>query len=82
MEIQKPRLKVEFSLTVNLGNFNSAKLGGSLEDDIDDVTYIDRDFDVLYSKIRQKVLQELLKINKSIKISYVENPDGETPSSK
>lgn len=58
------KLSVQFSLTINLGDWNSAKLGGSIEDDIDSPEEFEIKFDHMYKKLRDKVVTELAVIKK------------------
>ena len=56
-------ISVEFSLTVNLGNFNSAKLGATITDQINSTDEFDAQFDILYGKLRRKIYKELSKLS-------------------
>jgi hypothetical protein len=58
------KISVQFSLTVNLGDWNSAKLGCSLEDVIDNPDEFEIKFDHIYKKLRDKVVTELTILNK------------------
>jgi hypothetical protein len=51
-------------LTVNLGDWNSAKLGCSIEDTIETPDEFEIKFDHLYKQLRDKVVTELAIINK------------------
>lgn len=60
-------IRVEFSLTVNLGNYNSAKLGCMLEDELLPGEDFDEKFDQVYAKIRGKVRKELTYLTHEVK---------------
>lgn len=57
------KISVQFSLTVNLGDWNSAKLGCAMEDVIENPEEFDIKFDHIYKKLREKVISELAVIN-------------------
>ena len=67
MEKKSKKVSVDFSLTLNLGNFNSAKLGGTLEDYCTDAGEYEDVFDELFLKIKEKVYKELNNINKEFR---------------
>lgn len=54
---------VNFTMTVNLGNGNFAKLGSTLETNISNIDEYEQAFDALYTKIRAKISNELGRIN-------------------
>jgi len=59
----KPReICVQFSLTANLGDWNSAKLGATVSDSIEPGEEFEAKFDELYTKIRRKIREELGKL--------------------
>lgn len=58
------KISVQFSLTVNLGDWNSAKLGATLEDVIENQDEFEIKFDHMYKRIRDKVVTELTTIQK------------------
>jgi len=64
------KMHVEFSVTVNLGNNNFAKLGAMVEHGISDVEEFAPTFDFLYDKMRKKIYQTLapFTINNSKKV--------------
>lgn len=64
---------------MNLGNFNSAKLGATLEDTISNPEEFEQKFDFLYSKIRNKIALELGKLNSAFKKTVKEAQDEQNP---
>jgi len=67
MSTKPKEIRVEFSLTVNLGNFNSAKLGCILEDVIEPGEEFETKFDNIYGMIRKKVRKELGILSTKVK---------------
>ena len=65
MEKKSRKVSVDFSLTLNLGNFNSAKLGATLEETT--MEDFESTFDDLYGRIKEKVFAELKVLNKQFK---------------
>ena len=65
MSTNPKELRVEFSLTVNLGDFNSAKLGCMLTDTLEVGEEFEEKFDQIYSRIRNKVRKELVNLTHS-----------------
>jgi len=59
-------IQVEFSLTINLGNFNSAKLGCILGDEVAEGESFEDKFDILYSQIRTKIRKELTRLSHKV----------------
>ena len=57
------KISVQFSLTVNLGDWNSAKLGCAMEDVIESPDEFEIKFDHIYKRLREKVIKELAVIN-------------------
>lgn len=76
MSANSKELRVEFSLTVNLGNFNSAKLGCVLTDSIEKDEEFEDKFDQIYGRIRTKVRKELAMLTHKVEDVVEENPDG------
>ena len=67
MSTKPKEIRVEFSLTANLGNFNSAKLGCVLEDVIESGEEFESKFDLMYFQIRSKIREELGKFSHNVK---------------
>jgi len=67
----KPReIHVQFSLTVNLGNWNSAKLGATVSDVIEPGETFEDKFDLIYRQIRGKVRNELAAFSTKVKETH------------
>jgi hypothetical protein len=67
MSTKPKEICVQFSLTVNLGNWNSAKLGCTLSDVIEPGEEFETKFDEVYRMIRKKVREELGRLSSSVK---------------
>jgi len=71
MSTNPKEIHVQFSLTVNLGNWNSAKLGATVSDIIEPGEEFEAKFDEMYSMIRKKVREELGRLSSSVKDASV-----------
>ena len=67
MSEKAKEFRVEFSLTVNLGNYNSARIGCALDDCVEPGEEFETKFDQVYQRVRHKVRSALADLTHEVR---------------